>query len=110
MTSRLWDNGDGSVMSHKGRFCLTHFPRKMSQTEPSPETHQTEPSLFYAPFMIIDPFFVFYVTLCYLPARRVKKRSGICWTLEMARAIANADIKQLRILIRALGVEPVINK
>ena len=58
----------------------------------------------------VAPFFFFYVTLCYLPARQVKKRSGICWTLEMARAIAKADIKQLRILIRALGVEPVINK
>ena len=45
---------------------------------------------------------------CYFTIR-VKKLSGICWTLEMARAIAKAEIKQLRRLIMELDAEPVIS-
>jgi hypothetical protein len=35
-----------AAMSHKGRFCLTHFPEKMSQAEPSLMTHQKKNNFF----------------------------------------------------------------
>lgn len=48
---------------------------------------------------------------CYYDfVNRDKKPDGICCTLEMAREIAKAEIKQLRMDAQPLTLEPVISR